>query len=90
MQLLGRDEAVVQASFQVHPLVSLELLTLVNLVDGSVLAAPALSVSATQEITLRGGAFFGTGSGFDSSLLDFGSEFGSVPSLGYVSATLFF
>ena len=90
LQLLGRDEAVLQASYQLHPLVSVEILTLANLVDGSVLTAPAVSVSATQALTLRGGAFFGTGAGFDARLLDFGSEFGAVPSIGYVSATLFF
>jgi hypothetical protein len=90
VQLLGRDEAVLQASYQVHPLLSVEMLTLANLIDRSVLTAPAVSVSATQELTLRGGAFFGAGAGFDARIGSFRSEFGAVPSIGYVAATLFF
>jgi hypothetical protein len=89
MQVLGRWSAASQVSFQVHPLVSLDALALVNIEDGSVLAAPGLTWSATAAAALRVGAFRGIGRrgvGPEGPR----SEYGEVPGLAYVSLSWFF
>ncbi len=89
MQVLGRWEAAAQVSWQVHPLVSLDLMGLENLTDGSALVAPGVSWSATASATLRAGAFLGVGTGTSNPLL-LRSEYGSVPGLGYAALSWFF
>lgn len=95
LQVFGRDEIATQVTFQLHPLVSLEALSLLNLDDASVLFAPAVSWSAGANLTLRGGAFIGVGqevnpmtAGPIATLP--GSEYGPVPLTLYVSAAAFF
>lgn len=89
MQVLGRWSSALQASFQLHPLVSLDGLALVNLEDGSLLLAPGLTWSATGSGSVRVGAFTGGGRrGVDTAGLR--SEYGEVPTLGYVSVSWFF
>jgi hypothetical protein len=92
LQLLGRDDAVAQLSYQVHPLVSAELLTLWSLRDGSALVAPGVTVSVTDEIGARAGFYLPLGnSAVRGGLLPTpASEFGTVPRFGYISASLFF
>lgn len=90
LQVLGRNELAVQASYQVHPLWSLAGLTLWNFGDGSVLLSPSFSYSASNEATVSGGLFFGFGEsvvGDDGSLP---SEYGLVPVTAYLSVSLFF
>lgn len=89
LQVIGRDETAVQASYQVHPLLSAELLALWNLGDGSVLLVPAVTYLVSNEVTARGGCFFGFGTDAASGGLP-GSEYGPVPSSLYVSLTAFF
>lgn len=89
LQVVGRDVAALQASYRVHALAGVDLLGLVNLRDWSALLAPALSYGASAELTLRGGAFVGLGTGAIGPGTP-GSEFGAVPLLAYVSAELFF
>lgn len=89
LQVTGRDVAASQASVEVHPLVSTDMLALWDLNDRSVLAAPGLTISAGDELTLRGGVFLGVGAGLDEVGVP-GSAFGLVPTVGYVALTAFF
>lgn len=89
LQVFGRDVAAGQVSYQMHPLLTANLLTLWNLNDGSALVAPALSYSAGSNLTLRAGLFAGGG----TALLPSGgpgSEYGAVPLAGYISLAAFF
>jgi len=100
MQVLGRDETALQASWQVTPLWSAEWLTIWNVDDGSFLLSPAARYSLSNEAYLRGGLFFGLGTGervlalpgpLPGGLISLpGSEYGIVPSSLYVSVTAFF
>lgn len=88
LQLLGRDEVAVQGAYQLHPLVSVELLALRNMRDASALVSPGLSISLTNEMSLRGGAFLPIGAG--ASTLGPRSEYGPVPVSGYLAFSAFF
>ncbi len=89
LQVLGRDVIALQATYQLHPLLSTELLALWDLDDRSALVAPALALSASNEITLRCGLFLPTG---NDSVQATGprTEFGVAPLSGYLSVSLFF
>jgi len=90
LQTLGRDVAVGQASYQLHPLASAQLLVLWNLNDGSALLAPAASYSVTNETRARAGLFWGTGND-DATAVGFPrSEFGPVSVIFYGSLSIFF
>ena len=88
LQALGRDVAAAEATYQVHPLVSAELLTLWDLGDGSLIVAPGASLSASNDLTIRAGAYLPAGRGASGAAI--GSEFGAVPRFGYASVSLFF
>ncbi len=89
LQVLGQDVAAGQAAYQLHPLLSTDLLLLVNLVDGSALLAPGASYSVSNEVTARAGVFLGVGDagGAGGSL---SSEYGIVPTIVYISLSAFF
>jgi len=87
LQVLGRDEAAAQATYQIHPLVSLELLGLVNLGDGSALLAPAVSWSATGAVTVRAGVFAGLGASAASVPTAPRSEYGPSPLSVYAAVS---
>ncbi len=89
MQVYGRDEMVVQCSVELHPLVSADALAVWNLNDPSVLLGPGVSYAATSEVSLRGGLYLGIGTGTSDAGLP-GSEFGIVPTTGYLSVSWFF
>ena len=89
LQVLGRDESAVQFTYQVHPLVSAELLALWNLRDGSALFAPAAAISLSDESSIRLGVYLPTGPARGA----FGaprSEYGPVPVTGYGAFSVFF
>ncbi len=88
LQVFGRDEVAVSGSYHVHPLATIDLLGLVNLNDPSLLLGPAASYSASGSITVRGGFFLGFGE--EPTTLGSGSEFGAVPTSGYLSVEAFF
>ena len=99
LQVIGRNETALQASWQATPLLTTDLLTMWNLNDGSFLLSPAISYSLSNEAYIRGGFFFGLGAGEGRSVsipaenLSFvlpGSEYGIVPSSLYISLTAFF
>ena len=90
LQVLSRDVAAVQASYQIHPLWGIDLLTLTSLVDGSFLLSGGASWSVGSNSSLRGGFFIGFGDDAVDPMTGFGSEFGGRPSVGYVSVSHFF
>jgi hypothetical protein len=95
MQVLGRHEVVGLATFEIHPLVSTDLLGIVNLVDPSGLIVPSITYSAREEAAVRAGFFLGVGAEEGDLVLPTGirapgSEYGPVPVTGYASVTVFF
>jgi hypothetical protein len=89
MQVAGRDVAAVQATYQLHPLVSAALLALADLHDGSVLLGPGLTYSVSDAASVRAGAYLGTGPGAGADGTP-RSEFGGVPRTGYIALSAFF
>jgi len=89
LQVLGRDEAAAQLTYQLHPLVGLELLALWNLRDGSGLVAPAATLSLSDEISARGGLFLGVGPAGPTPAQP-GSEYGPLPTGAYLAVSAFF
>jgi hypothetical protein len=87
LQVLGRDEIAGQGTYQIHPLIRLELLGLADLQGSSALLAPAVSWSATQAATVRAGAFIGLGKAGSAAAP--GSEYGPVPLTLYASLAVF-
>ena len=90
MQTIGAWTLVTQASYQVHPLVGLDALALVNLADGSTLLAPGLSWAATGSSSVRLGMYSGLGEGGIEPAGNLASEYGSVPALAYLAVSRFF
>jgi hypothetical protein len=90
LQVLGRDETVVQASYQIHPLWSLAALGLWNLNDRSFLLSPSFSYSASNEATVSGGLFFGFGDDEVTPERPLPSEYGAIGTTVYFSVSLFF
>ena len=91
LQVLSRDVAALQASYQIHPLWGIDLLTLTSLVDGSFLLSGGATWSVGSNSTLRGGFFIGFGNDtIDPETGVLGSEFGAQPNVGYVSLSHFF
>ena len=91
LQVLSRDVAALQASYQIHPLWGIDLLTLTSLVDGSFLLSGGVTWSVRSNSTLRGGFFLGFGDDTidpETGVLE--SEFGVQPNVGYVSLSHFF
>jgi hypothetical protein len=89
LQVAGRNEVAGRITWQLHPLVTLEWLSLFNFGDGSVLLAPAASYSASNRLTVRSGLFVGAGAANGAAPVP-GSEYGQVPPSWYLSASLFF
>ena len=91
MQTIGQWTVASQLSYQIHPLVGVSGLTLVNARDKSVLVLPGLNWSATGSLTVTAAAFRGLGTELTSpGTLGLGSEFGFIPAIGYISASWFF
>lgn len=94
MQVLGREAGAVQLSYQFHPLVSASGLVLGNLRDGSFMASPGLSWSASESVAVRAGAYVGVGDGgglaLDGTPFRLASEFGALPRVAFGSLNWFF
>ena len=98
MQVLGRNTAALQGSYQLHPLWTVDVLLMGNLNDPSLLVAPGATYSVSDEVVARAGLYFGAGKGVRSILppapgqpIDLpASEYGIVPTLGYLSLSAFF
>ncbi len=89
LQVLAEHAGALQVSYQPHPLLSLGMLTMASLSDGSVLFVPSIGYSAGSELSLSAGAFMGVGSETTPLGLP-DSEFGAAPTTLYVSASTFF
>ncbi len=89
LQVLGRHEIMAQATYQLHPLVRLETLSVWNAGDGSALLAPAVGYDALANLGFRLGAFVGIGARRTAAGFP-GSEYGAVPVAGYLSGSFFF
>jgi len=90
LQALGRDEALAEAAWQLHPLVGAELLVIINLEDASTLLAPALTGSLSDDLSARLGLYLSAGRGGVEPVGTPRSEYGAVPTYLYVSLTAFF
>ena len=90
VRALGRDEAAIQGSYQLHPLWSLSGLALWNAVDGSALFSPSFAYSASDSASVSGGMFFGFGPDELPLTGELPSEYGLVPATAYVSVSFFF
>ena len=89
-QVVGRDETVLQASYQVHPLWGLSGLWLWNMNDGSSLVSPTVSYSLSDEAAILGGALLGFGDDQITPVLPLPSEYGRAGVTAYLSASWFF
>jgi hypothetical protein len=89
-QVLGRDEIVLQASYQLHPLWSLAGLGLWNLNDRSALISPSVAYSASAAVSVAAGLYFGVGDDTVTLARPLPSEFGLSSVTGYISLSWFF
>lgn len=89
-QVLGRDETVVFAAYQLHPLVGLSGLWLWNLNDRSALLAPSVSYSAGDEVSVSGGVYVGVGASTVTLDRPLASEYGLSGTTGFASISWFF
>jgi hypothetical protein len=90
LQVLGRDETVVQASYQLRPLLSLAGVWLWNLNDRSALVSPSLAYSLGDETSLTGGVFLGIGNDEVTARRPVPSEYGVAGTTAFVSLSRFF
>ena len=90
LQVLGRDETVLQASYQVHPLWGVAGLWLWNLSDRSALLSPSVSYSVSGEAALAGGVLIGVGDDHVTAARPLPSEYGLAGLTGYMSLSWFF
>lgn len=90
LQVLGRDETVVQASYQLHPLWDVGGLWLWNLNDRSVLLSPSVSYSASEGASVAGGVLFGLGDDQVTPDRPRPSEYGVAAVTAYLSMSWFF
>ena len=88
-QVLGRDETVVQASYQIHPLWNLSGLWLWNLNDRSALVSPSFAYSASDEASIAGGVFLGFGDDESTLGRPLPSEYGLSGVTAFVSLSWF-
>ena len=89
-QVLGRDETVVQASYQIHPLWTLSGLSLWNLRDLSMTLGASVAHSAGDDVAVTTGAFLGLGDDDDTESLPLPSEYGSAGLSWYLSLSWYF
>ena len=90
LQILGRDETVVQASYQLHPLWSFAGVWLWNLHDRSALISPSFAYSLSDESSITGGVFLGIGDDEVTATRLVPSEYGPAGTTAFVSLSWFF
>ena len=89
-QVFGRDEVAVTAAYQIHPLWSVTGTAIWNLNDRSALVFPGFSYSVSNEASLAGGVFTGTGAGDFVPGQPLPSIYGLAGVTGYLSLTWYF
>jgi hypothetical protein len=90
LQVLGRDETALQASYQIHPLWSIAGMWLRNWSDGSALLSPSFAYSASDDVSVSGGVYFGFGDDEATAARPFPSEYGLAGTTLFASVSLFF
>jgi hypothetical protein len=90
LQVLGRDETVVQVSYQLQPLWSLASVWIWNLNDRSALIAPSVAYSLSDESSITGGVFLGIGDDEVTATRLVPSEYGPAGTSAFVSLSWFF
>ncbi len=90
LQVLGRDEAVFQAAYQLHPLWSVFGLYLVNLNDRSALISPGFGYSASNAVSISGGVYVGVGESASTLERPLPSEYGLSGTTGFLSLSWYF
>ena len=90
LQVLGRDEAVFQATYQLHPLWSVFGLWLLNLNDRSALISPGFGYSASNAVSISGGVYVGVGDSASTLERPLPSEYGLSGTTGFLSLSWFF
>ena len=89
-QVLGRDETVVQASYQIHPLWTLSGLALWNLHDLSTTLGGSVAHSAGDDVAVTTGTFLGLGDDDATEVRPLPSEYGSAGVSWYLSLSWYF
>ena len=89
-QVLGRDETVVRASYQLHPLWNLSGLVLWNLNDLSATTGTSAAYSAGNDVAMTAGAFLGLGDDDATDARPLPSEYGSAGLSVYLSLSWYF
>ncbi|MYK90078.1 MAG: hypothetical protein F4018_17995 [Acidobacteria bacterium] len=89
-QVFGRDEVAVTTAYQIHPLWSVTGTTIWNLNDRSALVFPGFSYSLSNEASLAGGVFTGTGASDYLPGRPLPSIYGLAGVTGYLSLTWYF
>ncbi len=84
----GRDYLGTTLQYEPHPLVTVSLAGLWNLLDQSSLIGPLLLVSLSNEADLRAGAYFSFGTGLVGPHVQ--SEFGLYPQVYYLQLRRYF
>ena len=90
LQVLGRDETVLQATYQLHPLWSVAGLWLWNVNDRSALLSPSLSYLASDAAAVLGGLVVGIGDDQLTTERPLPSEYGLAGITAYLSVSWFF
>ena len=89
-QVVGRDEAVVQAGYQLHPLWNVSGLWLMNLNDRSAILGPSLRYSAGDNAAIAAGVFIGVGNDASTADLPLPSAYGLAGLSGFISFDWYF
>ena len=89
-QVLGRDETVFQAAYQLHPLWNLSGISLWNLNDHSATLGANVGHSAGDDTTATVGVFLGLGDDGATVARPLPSEYGSAGLTGYLSLSWYF
>ena len=90
LQVLGRDETVLQGAYQLYPLWNLSALWVYNVHDQSSLVSPSFSYSVSNEASLSGGVFFGFGDDESTQARPLPSEYGLTGTTAFVSLSWYF
>ena len=90
LQVLGRDETVVHASYSLHPLWSVTGLWIWNLGDRSALISPSFAYSLSDDSSITGGVFLGIGDDEVTAARPVPSEYGLAGTIAFVSLSRFF
>jgi hypothetical protein len=90
MQVIGDLSALTQTTYQLHPLVGVDALVILNPRDWSGLFAPGVAWSAASEASVRAGVYLGWGDDELAGRPVLPSEYGLTPATGYLSLTWFF